>query len=232
MGKASDAMQTVVDEIRSSRKAREGSLRELSERTRRLLEEGKNLVNDVRSEREDRARQLREELDKTRKRLAAEKKRVAQDTHNLLLRFRREQEDTAKELKRRLAEQKDIRLSSVREFKESVEKMLDEIKSDIERAHRIWMEEVRKKTAEEVEREIKEEKTEEEKNSEEEKEQETTDEEKILRIVSEHPDGIRLVDIGNELGVDWRTLIPAVRSLVDTGKVEKINNTYYPGKEG
>ena len=54
--------------------------------------------------------------------------------------------------------------------------------------------------------------------------------ERVLSAIQTHPDGIRLVEIGNELGVDWRGLIGVVRSLVDEGKVEKIDNTYYPAQ--
>jgi len=53
-------------------------------------------------------------------------------------------------------------------------------------------------------------------------------EDQILEAVARHPEGIRLVDIGNELGVDWRTLIGAVKPLVDEGRVEKIDSLYYP----
>ena len=56
--------------------------------------------------------------------------------------------------------------------------------------------------------------------------------EKVLEVVAKYPEGgIRLVDIGNELGVDWRTLIGSTKSLVDEGQVEKIENVYYPKKE-
>ena len=54
--------------------------------------------------------------------------------------------------------------------------------------------------------------------------------ERVLRVIQDHPEGIRLVEIGNELGVDWRGLIGVVRALVDEGRVEKIDNVYYPAQ--
>jgi len=54
--------------------------------------------------------------------------------------------------------------------------------------------------------------------------------ERVLAVVQAHPEGIRLVEIGNELGVDWRGLIAVVRALVDEGAVEKIDNEYYPAQ--
>jgi len=57
------------------------------------------------------------------------------------------------------------------------------------------------------------------------------DEKMILEVVKRHPEGIKLVDIGNELGVNWRTLVEIIKHLVDEGKVEKVGNMYYPIKE-
>jgi hypothetical protein len=51
--------------------------------------------------------------------------------------------------------------------------------------------------------------------------------ERVLRIIQAHVDGVRLVDIGNELGVDWRSLIGITKSLLEEGKIEKIDGLYY-----
>jgi len=55
--------------------------------------------------------------------------------------------------------------------------------------------------------------------------------EQVLRVLRAHSEGIRLVDIGNELGVDWRGLIALTKSLLDEGKIEKIDHLYYPVEE-
>jgi len=52
--------------------------------------------------------------------------------------------------------------------------------------------------------------------------------ERVLGIVRGHVDGIRLVDIGNELGVDWRSLVGVAKSLLEEGTIEKIDCLYYP----
>jgi len=51
---------------------------------------------------------------------------------------------------------------------------------------------------------------------------------RIIRVIQKHPEGIRLVDLGNALGVNWRSLISAVRHLLDEGKIGKLDNIYYP----
>ena len=52
--------------------------------------------------------------------------------------------------------------------------------------------------------------------------------ERVLGIIQAHEDGVRLVDIGNALGVDWRGLIAVTKSLLEEGTVEKIDSLYYP----
>ena len=64
--------------------------------------------------------------------------------------------------------------------------------------------------------------------AEEEEKADLSPKDQIVGVVTGHPEGIRLVDIGNELGVDWRSLIGSIKPLVDEARVEKIDNLYYP----
>jgi hypothetical protein len=50
----------------------------------------------------------------------------------------------------------------------------------------------------------------------------------VLAVIRNHPDGISPLDIGNELGMNWRALIPIMRRLVDTGAVDQIDHELYP----
>ena len=50
----------------------------------------------------------------------------------------------------------------------------------------------------------------------------------VLRVIQKHPEGIKLVQLGNALGVNWRRLIHAVSSLLEEGKIGKMDNIYYP----
>lgn len=58
-----------------------------------------------------------------------------------------------------------------------------------------------------------------------------SEEEGVLGIIKRHRQGVRLIDIGNELGVDWRSLIGVIRGLMAEGKIEKVENLYYPVEE-
>jgi len=39
---------------------------------------------------------------------------------------------------------------------------------------------------------------------------------------------MKLVDLGNALGVNWRRLIRAVGTLLEDGKIGKMDGIYYP----
>jgi hypothetical protein len=50
---------------------------------------------------------------------------------------------------------------------------------------------------------------------------------RVLRIIESHPEGVRAHDIGNELGVDWRVVLLAARSLADAGLVQQVDQNFY-----
>lgn len=54
---------------------------------------------------------------------------------------------------------------------------------------------------------------------------------RILAVIQQHAVGVSIVDIGNELGVDWRSLIATLQSLEEERKIERINMMYYPGEK-
>ncbi len=245
MGKISDAIQNVVDEIRSSAEARGTALRELSEETKQLIKDADNAMKDIHNTNQTQAKTVRERLSSERKaginasrelmgdikesidEVKVKVSEMRSGTHNLLQRFHLEHGDMA--FREKLSSEEKARLEATRQFMEevhqtnnqgrdAVREMLDEIGSDLRQADQIWTKEV--KIAPEAAAKKKETK----KKPEEEKE-------KILEVIARHPEGVKLIDIGNELGVDWRGLIGSVKSLVDEDKVEKIDTMYYPQKE-
>jgi hypothetical protein len=50
---------------------------------------------------------------------------------------------------------------------------------------------------------------------------------RVLEIIQNHPDGVRALDVGNELGVDWRRVLGVTRHLADAGLVEQIDQDFY-----
>lgn len=50
----------------------------------------------------------------------------------------------------------------------------------------------------------------------------------VLRVITRHPEGVRALDIGNELGVDWRRVPAVARRLVEYEMAEEIAHEFYP----
>ena len=54
---------------------------------------------------------------------------------------------------------------------------------------------------------------------------------RILAVTKRHTEGVSIVDINNELGVDWRSLVVTLQFLEEERKIERINTMYYPGEK-
>lgn len=52
--------------------------------------------------------------------------------------------------------------------------------------------------------------------------------EEVLRAIRAHPEGIRALDLGNELGIDWRWVLGVTAGLIEQGKVEQVEQEFYP----
>lgn len=51
---------------------------------------------------------------------------------------------------------------------------------------------------------------------------------RVLEVIERHPEGVRLVQIGEELGVDWRLLIAPINLLLEQGRIRKEDRLYFP----
>lgn len=54
-------------------------------------------------------------------------------------------------------------------------------------------------------------------------------EQKLLQTIRTHPEGLTMPEIGNEMGVDWRSLVNVAHRLVEDGTIERIEELIYPG---
>jgi len=50
----------------------------------------------------------------------------------------------------------------------------------------------------------------------------------VVKLLNGHPEGMKLTEIGAELGKDWRWYIPIVKDLMEENKIRKEENLYYP----
>jgi DNA-binding NarL/FixJ family response regulator len=51
---------------------------------------------------------------------------------------------------------------------------------------------------------------------------------RVLDVLDAHPEGISAREIGNELGIDWRSVTAVTSSLVARGAVDHIEQDFYP----
>jgi len=54
------------------------------------------------------------------------------------------------------------------------------------------------------------------------------EEKKILDAIQRHPEGVSIVEIGNELGVDFRRLLGSTDTLLASGQIDQVQELFYP----
>jgi hypothetical protein len=58
--------------------------------------------------------------------------------------------------------------------------------------------------------------------------EEKTEKEQVLMLINRYPEGIKLAEIGAEMGKDWRWYITITKELIEENKIRKEENLYYP----
>jgi len=54
------------------------------------------------------------------------------------------------------------------------------------------------------------------------------EEKKILQAIQRHPEGVSIIEIGNELGVDFRRLLGSTDTLLASGQIDQVQELFYP----
>lgn len=166
------------------------------------------------------------------------------DAYNSIKRFGLERQDMAKTVRERLSAASQALQETVQDIKHTAQGLVGEIVADRSQAQQIWADRLKKKvTPEAVAEPAMAEAAVAEVGVAEAARPEAAEvavppavqdarplplEERVLEVIARHPHGIRLVDIGNDLGVDWRSLLGISRTIVEEDKVERIDNLYYP----
>ena len=50
----------------------------------------------------------------------------------------------------------------------------------------------------------------------------------VLRVIQGHGEGITAVDVGNQLGIDWRRVVDVGRTLAEGGLVDQVDQEFFP----
>lgn len=53
----------------------------------------------------------------------------------------------------------------------------------------------------------------------------------VLEVMGKRPEGMTLVEIGNEMGVNWRGLIEVMGLLLEEASIWKLEDVYYLSSE-
>ena len=243
MGNLSDSVCTLVADITAATHNRQTHLHALREETREarqqcqsaLQEVGQSLREHFASHRAQRATATRVQRQATHQFMGEihrlhEQRRVTvselrSDAYNSIKRFGLERQDMAKTVRERFSSEGQALQEAVQAIRAAAQAMVGEVVADRCQAHQHWTERLKKKVTPEAVAEAA---------AEVEAQPEVQDarplplEERVLDVITRHPGGIRLVDIGNDLGVDWRSLLGTSRTIVEEDKVERIDNLYYP----
>lgn len=51
---------------------------------------------------------------------------------------------------------------------------------------------------------------------------------RLLALIHDHPEGIKMTDLGSRLNIEWRRLIAPLGELLKEGKIDKKDGKYYP----
>ncbi|MCG2775252.1 MAG: hypothetical protein L6406_06160, partial [Desulfobacterales bacterium] len=197
----------------------------------------KVLLADYDKAHEEMAKELREKLsseEATRKtETQAEIKEREAYIKVLLADYDKAHQEMAKELREKLINEENERKAAdqaeIRERKWAISSMLEEFKKEQAETAAAWKKLLATMRAAREPAVIK--PAEVEPEVEEAQEELAEDEglkKKILDLLDNDPDGLKMVEMGDMLGIEnWRSLIPVMRDLLDEGEVTKENTTYY-----
>ena len=54
------------------------------------------------------------------------------------------------------------------------------------------------------------------------------EEKRLLRAIQRHPEGVSILEIGNEIGVDFRRLLGSADMLLASGQIDQVHELFYP----
>jgi DNA-binding ferritin-like protein len=205
----------------------------LSKYKENLQDDAKEMLKGFRLSLEKMGSHLRQDLAKSAEKRTAEVNKTLENTQKMMDGFKVAHSQMSKELKKDLSK-------SNQEMKSKVSKMLndfrstqDKLRAELEKASLSWqqtastLQEKRsggKPVSKGLEKKIVKEKLPKKTKIME----ELSDKVQTLDLVQKHPEGLKLTEIGVELGKDWRWYIPIVKELLEENKIRKEENLYYP----
>jgi len=206
---------------------------DLSEYKENLEGEVKEMLKGFRLSLEKIGSDLRKDLAKGVERRKAEVSKTLDDAKKMMDDFKVSHSQMSKELKKNLTKSNQGIKSEVSRMLNDFRSTQDKLRADLEKASLSWqqtastLQEKRsglKSIPEVLEKKIIKEMLPKKTKIVE----ELSDKKQALVLIKKHPEGIKLTEIGAELGKDWRWYIPTVKELIEENKIRKEENLYYP----
>ncbi len=200
----------------------------------KTLEGTQKMVNEFKNSRIQMSKELKENLAKGAERRKVEVNKTLEDTQKMMNDFKVSHSQMSKGLRKNLTKSNQGIKSEVSRMLNDFSSAQDKLRADLEKASLSWQQTasalqekrsgVKKLTPEVLEKKtIKETLPKKTKIAE-----ELSDKKQALVLIKKHPEGMKLTEIGAELGKDWRWYILTVKELMEENKIRKEENLYYP----
>jgi phage-related protein len=201
----------------------------------KTLEDTQKMMNEFKISRIQMSKELKENLTTGVERRKEEVSKTLEDAKKMMDDFKVSHGQMSKELKKNLTKSNQGIKSEVSRMLNDFRSTQDKLRADLEKASLSWQQtastlqekrsgvkpipKVREKKI--VKKELP--KPEQNKIKE-----NLSDKQQTLALIKKHPEGIKLSEIGAELGKDWRWYIVTVKELMEENKIRKEENLYYP----
>ncbi|MDD5496931.1 MAG: hypothetical protein PHP36_00660 [Atribacterota bacterium] len=232
-----EEMKKITEDISTSYEERVDRISQLKKETEETLKSSQDLLKTFQDSHQKMSWELRENLAKNKEDRSAEVHKLLGEAQRMMDDFKTSHQKMSEKLNEDLVNYNQGIKSEVSSMLTDFHKVQEEIKADLKEMSTSWrklassLQEKRsgakpvsevsevKVAKEEIPEEV--EIKEEAKESEEEKEQ-------VLNLINSHPEGIKLAEIGAEMGKDWRWYIAITKELIEENKIKKEDNLYYP----
>ena len=193
----------------------------------KTLGETQKMMDEVKNSRIQMSKELREDL-------TTDAERRKDDTKKMMDDFKVAHRQMSKELKQNLTKFNQEIKSEVSKMLDDFDSTQDKVRADLQKASLSWQQTasiLQKKRSGGVKPipKVLEKKTIKETLPQKTKiVEELSDKKQVLVLIKKHFEGMKLTEIGAELGKDWRWYIPIVKELIEESKIRKEENLYYP----
>ena len=228
-----EEMEKLGTEIMGSYDVRAEKIGQIKKETDETLKGSRDLLKNFQDVHQKMSLEQRKNLAKDVENRKEEVSKTLEDTQKMMDDFKVSHSQMSKELKNDLNKFNQEIKSKVSGMLNDFHSTQDELRAELEKVSLSWQQTVstlqEKRSGVKPIPEVLEKKIIKEKLPEKAKiVEKLSDKEQVLVLIKKHLEGLKLTEIGVELGKDWRWYIPTVKELMGENKIRKETNLYYP----